>query len=221
MEKLNYKKEMILWVFLLLPVLYLVYIWPLLPNQVPIHFNAEGEANGWAGKASELILIGISFFVYLFTLFLRKIDPKQLNEGFFTNNFFKLRIALVGFLCVLNISIMYIALPGNEHLGVHWIPAGVFLFLAVLGNFMINLKPNWFIGIRTPWTLSSDIVWKKTHQVGGRIFFYGGLACVVLSFLLSGSWLNATMLIFILGSTAFLFGYSFWLFKQEQIKAAE
>ena len=221
MEKFDYKKEMMLWVFLLLPLFYLGYVWNALPDTVPIHFDVKGEPNGWAGKESELILIGVTFFVYFFTLFLRKIDPKNLNEGFFTNNYFKIRIALVVFLSVLSIMVIYVALPGNEHSGVHWIPACAFLFIAILGNFMINLKPNWFIGIRTPWTLSNDKVWKKTHQVGGRIWFYGGLICVVVNFLLKGAWLEGFLLSFILGSTAFLFGYSFWLFKQEEKQVTE
>ncbi len=221
MEKTDYKKEMILWVFLLLPLVYLAYVWNELPGTVPIHFNADGGANGWAGKASEFIMTGTNLFVYFIMLSVRKIDPKKLNDGFFTTNYFKLRVVLTVFLSVICMMMIYIGLPGNEHMGVHWIPASVFLFLAVLGNFMINLKPNWFIGIRTPWTLSSDSVWKKTHQVGGRIFFYGGMICIIASFLLKGAWMNGFMLTFILGSVVFLFGYSFWLFKQEQGKAGE
>jgi uncharacterized membrane protein len=221
MEKLNYKTEMILWVFLLLPVIYLAYVWSTLPDTVPIHFDASGVPNGWGGKASEFILTGANLFVYFLMLSLRKIDPKKPGEGFFTNNYFKLRVALVVFLSIISIVVIHAALPGAGQLGLHWIPSLVFLFIAVLGNFMINLKPNWFIGIRTPWTLSSDVVWRKTHQVGGRIFFYGGLICVALTFLIKGAWLQGLVLTFILGSAAFLFAYSFWLFKQEQKNVTE
>ena len=221
MEKLNYKSEVILWAFLLLPLLYLAYVWNALPASVPIHFDAKGEPNGWGGKATELILPGITIFVYFITFFMRKIDPKKLNEGFFSNNFFKLRFSLIVFLSVLSVMVMCVGLPGNEHMGLHWIPASVFLFLAVIGNFMINIKPNWFIGIRTPWTLSSDTVWRRTHQVGGRIWFYGGLICVALIFVLKDAWLEGLLLSFILGSTVFMFAYSFWLFKQEQAKTGD
>ena len=182
MKTLNYKMESILWLLILLPALYLAYVWNALPATVPIHFDASGEPNGWGEKGTELILIGVNVFIYFFTLFFKGIDPKNLNEGFFTNNFFKLRAALIVFFSILSIMVIHAALPGNEHAGLHWIPACVFLMLAFIGNFMINLKPNWFIGIRTPWTLSSDVVWRKTHQLGGRIWFYGGLICVFLIF---------------------------------------
>jgi immunity protein, SdpI family len=216
MEKLNYKMEGILWFFLLLPAIYLAYVWNALPETVPIHFDASGEPNGWGGKATEFVLIGAGFFVYFLMLLLRRIDPKNMNEGFFTNNYFKLRASLVIFLSIISVVVIHAALPDASHMALHWIPSLVFLLLAVLGNFMINLKPNWFIGIRTPWTLSNDVVWRKTHQVGGRIFFYGGLICVALTFLIKGAWLEGLILTFILGSALFLFGYSFWLFKQEQ-----
>ena len=66
MEKLNYKGEVILWAFLLLPLVYLAYVWSALPSIVPIHFDARGEANGWGGKATELILPGVIIFIYFF-----------------------------------------------------------------------------------------------------------------------------------------------------------
>ena len=216
MEKFNYRREIILWVFLLLPIIYLAYVWNALPDTVPIHFDIEGEPNGWAGKVAEFILIGANLFVYFVTLSIRNINPKKLNDGFFTNNFYKLRTSLIVFLSVTSILVIHSALPGAGSAVMHWIAPCVFLFVSLAGNFMINLKPNWILGIRTPWTLSSDTVWRKTHQIGGRIFFYGGLICIPITFLIHGLWLNALIGTLTIGATAFLFAYSFWLFKQEQ-----
>lgn len=216
MEKINYRKEIILWVFLLIPMLYLAYVWNSLPDEVPIHFGADGQPNGWGSKASEFIMIGMNVFVYLFLLFFKKIDPKNPGESFFTTNFYKLKLTLVFFISVLSIGVIHAGLPGNALIDGHWLITLAFIFLAVLGNFMINLKPSWFIGIRTPWTLSNDMVWRKTHQVGGRIWFYGGLICAVLTLLMPGEWLKIVLLTFLLGSVAFDYLYSFWLFKQGQ-----
>jgi uncharacterized membrane protein len=218
MEKFNYRREIILLVFVLLPIIYLAYVWNSLPDTVPIHFGVDGEPNGWGRKAMEFVLIGANAFVYLLTLFIRYIDPKNLNDSFFTNNFYKLRTSLTVFLSVTSILVIHSALPGTGHATMHWIAPCVFLFVSLAGNFMINLKPNWILGIRTPWTLSSDTVWRKTHQIGGRIFFYGGLICIPLSFLIHGLWLNALIAILTIGATVFLFAYSFWVFKQEQSK---
>ncbi len=221
MQSINYKMEMALWVFLILPVIYLAWVWNSLPATVPIHFDMDGSPNGWASKPAEFILIGANLFVYFFTFIIRRVDPKKLTEDFYNNNLLKIRAALTVFLSIISVMVIHAALPEASHTSLHWIPACGFLFIAVLGNFMINLKPNWFLGIRTPWTLSSDIVWRKTHQVGGRIWFYGGLACVALTFLLQGDWLNKLAGTFIFGSTGFFFAYSFWLFKQEEKRVKE
>jgi uncharacterized membrane protein len=88
--------------------------------------------------------------------------------------------------------------------------------MTAIGNFMINLKPNWFIGVRTPWTLSSDHVWKQTHLVLGRLWFYGGLICILLAFTVPDTWLPIVILTYSLGSAIFAVAYSFILFKKEQ-----
>ena len=221
MKKPDLKIEIVLCAFILMPILYLAYIWSVLPDTVPIHFDLSGEPNGWGGKAMEFILIGANVFVYFTTYFIRYVDPKNLNDGFFTNNFYKLRASLTVFLSITSILVIHSALPGAGHATMHWIAPLVFLFVSLAGNFMINLKPNWLFGIRTPWTLSSDIVWRKTHQIGGRIFFYGGLICIPITFLIHGLWLNTLIAILTIGATAFLFAYSFWVFRQEQRKLEE
>jgi len=62
-------------------------------------------------------------------------------------------------------------------------PLGVGLLVVFLGNFLTRVEPNWFIGIRTPWTLSSDTVWRKTHRTGGWVFVLGGLVLAIGAFL--------------------------------------
>ncbi|MCV6631065.1 MAG: SdpI family protein, partial [Flavobacteriaceae bacterium] len=67
----------------------------------------------------------------------------------------------------------------------NWLVAGVGLLFLVLGNFFKTIQPNYFVGIRTPWTLEHPTVWKKTHILGGKLWFVGGLVLVVLAFVLS------------------------------------
>lgn len=119
---------------------------------------------------------------------------------------------MTAFFGAIAIFIIHSDVKGSSE-GAQFIPASIFLLLAMLGNFMINMKPNWFIGIRTPWTLSNDDVWKKTHQVGGRVWFYGGMLCFVLSLFTKPEWTLGLILVFTLGSAAFFVGYSFWLYK--------
>jgi len=155
-------------------------------------------------------------FVYLITLFLPLIDPKKMNYEFFQGNFYKIRLVLVLFLSAIDIIVVYAGATGKSPGSPGLMLSLSFLLLALLGNFMINIKPNWFVGIRTPWTLSSDSVWKKTHLVGGRLFFYGGLLCFILSIVFGTGWFQYLLLSYILGSALFLYGYSYWLYKREQ-----
>ena len=139
-----------------------------------------------------------------------------MNDEASASVFFKVRMALVVFMSFISILITYATVRGDMQHGLsRFLFVGIFLLFAMLGNLMINIKPNWFIGIRTPWTLSSDTVWRKTHQITGKIWFYGGLLFAVLSFFLRDEWSGALMFVFAFGSAIFAFAYSFWLFKKE------
>ena len=216
MEQINYRKEIILWAIMLVPLLYIGYVWRSLPDTIPIHFDIHGEANGWGSKWTIFLLPAISLGTYLLLLFVRNIDPKRMKDEASASVFFKVRIVLVVFMSFLGVLITYATVKGDMQHGLsRFLFAGIFLLFAMLGNLMINIKPNWFIGVRTPWTLSSDTVWRKTHQVIGQMWFYGGLTGAVLSFFLRDEWSGSLMFVFAIGSAIFAFAYSFWLFKKE------
>lgn len=171
MEK--FKKEIPFIAVALLPFVYLAYIWNELPKEVPMHWNASGEIDRWGDK-SELfmmlfMLTGISYFVFLIIPY---IDPKQKlqNMGNKLNN---LRLILGLFMSALAIYILYSVQQKTSN------PVLIFpligLLFAFLGNYFKTIKPNYFIGIRTPWTLENEDVWKKTHLLGGKLWFIGGL----------------------------------------------
>ena len=171
MEK--FKKEIPFIAAALLPFVYLAYIWNELPKEVPMHWNASGEIDRWGDK-SELfmmlfMLTGISYFVFLIIPY---IDPKQKlqNMGNKLNN---LRLILGLFMSALAIYILYSVQQKTSN------PVLIFpligLLFAFLGNYFKTIKPNYFIGIRTPWTLENEDVWKKTHLLGGKLWFIGGL----------------------------------------------
>ena len=179
MEK--FKKEIPFIVVALLPFVYLAYIWNELPKEVPMHWNASGEIDRWGDK-SELfmmlfMLTGITYFVFLIIPY---IDPKQKlqNMGNKLNN---LRLILALFMSALAIYILYSVQQKTSN------PVLIFplvgLLFAFLGNYFKTIKPNYFIGIRTPWTLENEEVWKKTHLIGGKLWFVGGLL-MALTFVL-------------------------------------
>lgn len=179
----NIKKEIPYLLIALLPFAYLIYIWPSLPQRVPMHWNGSGEIDRWGDKSETLIIpILMSAVVYIVFLMAPKIDPKRKlqNMGHKLDNF---RLALTCFMSVLSIYILYCIknINGDPKL---LLPLLGLLFV-FFGNYMKTMKPNYFIGFRTPWTLENETVWKKTHQLGGNLWFIGGIL-TMLTFLLHG-----------------------------------
>jgi uncharacterized membrane protein len=147
----------------------------------------------------------------LLFLTLPKLDPQEKNYSLFKNYYYNFLLLLNAYLLYIHILILAWALGRRFVMGQMMTPAlGILFFYA--GCLMLKAKPNWFIGIRTPWTLSNETVWDKTHQLGGRLFQISGLI-VLLGFVwpIYAIWF---ILVPILGSTVFLFIYSFIKYKE-------
>jgi len=173
-----------------LPILLLVasfilggYFYSLFPQQVATHWNFQGEPNGFSGKffgAWFLPILTVS--LYGLFLVLPKIDPKKERYAEFAAAYhiFKGLIVLIIFLIFITTG--FYNLGYNLPIG-KLVPAAVGLLMVVLGILMPKIKPNWFMGIRTPWTLSNKDVWNKTHRLGGHLFMLFGLGLILTPFL--------------------------------------
>ena len=174
------KKESPIIGFVLLPFIYLAYLWNSLPQKVPIHWYFKGEINGWGTKYS---LIGLVFLLpvltYILMLAIPKIDPKNRIE-LMGGKYFQIKFVLVGFMSVLALFIIYSS--KSQTLSN---PIMVFVLLGLLfmalGNYFKVIKQNYFLGIKTPWTLESEEVWKLTHTLAGKLWIVGGLLIVIFS----------------------------------------
>lgn len=179
MEKI--KKEIPFITIAVLPFVYLAYIWNRLPEKVPMHWNASGEIDDY-GEKSELLfvlllLVGLPYLIFMV---LPKIDPKQKLQTM-GNKLNDLRLILSIFMAALAIFILYSV--QQETSNPTFIFAIVGLLVAFLGNYFKTIKPNYFIGIKTPWTLENEDVWKKTHLLAGKMWFVGGFL-MALTFML-------------------------------------
>jgi uncharacterized membrane protein len=211
--KIDLRREIMLWAVLLAPMTYLTLVWNQLPEQVPIHWNTAGEIDGWASKHSlPLFVGGLQLGIYLLMRVLPHIDPRRMNIEASVRAYQRLRVVLgllfgfIGFLMVHSALHQEIDLPG-------WLVPGLFFFLAAIGNYLYSLRSNYFIGIRTPWTLEYPEIWERTHRFGGKLWFWCGLVGGVLAFLLPGHLLPWTMGIILLMAFAPII-YSFMLFRQ-------
>ena len=182
--KINFKKELPILVIVAIPFLYLAYIWNSLPEKVPMHWNIQGEIDRW-GEKQELILIPLllPFLVYVIFLFVPIIDPKKQIDKMGTK-YHNFKFILVLFMSFLALFIIYTA-KGQSITNNNYIFILIGLLLTVIGNFLKTVRPNYFIGIKTPWTLENETVWKETHHLAGKMWFVGGLLIVLSSLILS------------------------------------
>jgi uncharacterized membrane protein len=161
-------------------------LWPRLPERVPVHWGISGEVDRY-GSRWELVLLGPVLLAGLWLLLslVRRIDPKASAplepdappaEAGALDAAVAIVLALFAVLhLVLLLQAAGLALVGPL-LHALWISA----FMVLLGNVLGRVRPNFFVGIRTPWTLSDDQVWRRAHRLGGRLLFASGLSAALL-----------------------------------------
>jgi uncharacterized membrane protein len=174
----------IVWLILLIPLIYLAVVWKSLPASIPMHGDLQGNIDRYGDKSELLtmilILTGMNLLIYLLLPNIYRIDPKKYaaeNKG----RLFRISYAVVVFMTAVLCMIIYSSVQGNMQTGSRLIIVGVGLLFTVMGNYMHTLKPNYFAGFRLPWTLNNDENWKKTHLLGGKLFFGAGLLIAVCS----------------------------------------
>jgi uncharacterized membrane protein len=187
------------------------YFYQHLPDKIITHWNAAGEADGWGSKNFQVIFLPLLvLFMHLLFKYLPKFDPKKRNYEKFANVYGIFRVVIIAFFAAVYFMTSLINLGYDISISLV-MPFLVGLLFVVIGIMMKDIKPNWFIGIRTPWTLSDDRVWKKTHDYGGRAFILAGLLFVLLAFLPEGLFVYgfAVIMLLILSSVI----YSYFVYK--------
>lgn len=151
------------------------WAFPRLPEQVPSHWDASGEVDGWSGRWIVLLNPAIALFTWLLMPLLRRIDPRTENYAQFEPTFNLIVNVIVAFLAVVQVLMIGAALGWPIPAVDVMMMIGLGIMLLVLGNYLPRVRSNWWMGIRTPWTLSSERVWRSTHRLAGRTFVAGGL----------------------------------------------
>jgi uncharacterized membrane protein len=157
-------------------------IYPRLPDRIPTHWNLRGQADGWDGPGAAFLFPAIATGTWLLMLVLPRIDPRRANWEKFRGEVRLLVGVLVLFFAWIEAVVLGAALGWALDTG-RAVMGGVGVLLVVIGNYLPRIRSNWFMGIRTPWTLSSESVWRDTHRIGGRAFVAGGVAMVLAGFI--------------------------------------
>lgn len=199
-----------------------VWAWPNLPAEVATHFDMQGDPNGWSSRLVAALLVpGIGLALLAASLVMPRIDPRRANYELFTPTYWTVVNAVLLLLLGIHVLSLGRALGWNVNAS-RVASLGVGGILLVLGNLMTRVRPNWFIGVRTPWTLSSDTVWRKTHRFAGAGFMLAGV-CFVGSAIVDAGWtrygaIGATIAA---GLGAVVYSYVAWKHEQESTPPAE
>lgn len=204
-------KNLISLIIALIPFAYLTKVWQSLPAKVPMHWNYRMDVDRYGSKKELIYLAGLGLIFYLILIIVPLIDPKNKIKamGVKYENF---KLIFVLFMSFLSIFIIYNAQDDQLNSNFLFILIG-FLYI-IIGNYAKTFKPNYFIGFRTPWTLENDEIWKKTHLMGGRYFFIGGLAILVLTFLVPKELMGLLFVIITLIISIVPVTYSYVLYRK-------
>lgn len=204
---------LLIWVIIIITILITLSFYNQIPEQIPIHWNVNGEVDNYASKlVGSFLLPIVSIFVALIFVIIPLIEPKKENVKKFMKEYNLLAVIIVGFFAYLQYLVIYVALGNTIEMNRYITPAIGILFFFI-GIMLNKAKQNYTIGIRTPWTLASKSVWEKTHKLGATLFKISGIIC--LFGLIIPLYAFYLILIPILASVIILFAYSYIEFSKD------
>lgn len=210
----NMRKEWPLLMILAATFLAAFLIYPHLPEQVPIHWNIHGEADGYGSRFfGAFFLPLLNLGMYILFIVLPLLDPKRANYIKFDSSYLTIRYSLHLFLALV-FGITAAASLGYPVRVDQWIPAGVAILFVVMGNIMGRVRHNYFVGFKFPWTLANEEVWRRTHLFGGKLMVLGGFAALLGVIFTRGSASFIILMIGLLVPTAITTIYSYVIYKQ-------
>ncbi len=202
---------------ILLTIAFTLSVYSRLPDRVPIHWGIRGNVIRYGSRAEATFLMPIVMIGFWLVLrLLPRIDPRRANYEKFGDTYDLFVNSLIALFAVMHVALLATALGwpiSMERL----MPALIGLEFLVLGNALPRARPNWWFGIRTPWTLSNDRVWVRTHRVAGYLLAAAGIVLLVAA-AVPDAWMFA-LGITAVGAAAFgSFIYSYFAWKQETSK---
>lgn len=191
-----------------------LWAWDQIPDgaQVPIHFNLSGEPDRFGSKLEALTAMPIVLVVMTLLLYvLPWLDPRRANVEASAKFWNAIAIGVTLLLAYIHVLLTLTATGSAVEMGSAIVPAINVLFI-LLGNYLAKTRSNWFAGIRTPWTLSSEHSWEKTHRWTGRLFVLSGLTGLAAWFVTDTqtAMLISLAALFVTIIAAFVMSYIFW-----------
>ena len=188
--------------------------WSRLSDQIPTHWNLQGQVDGHGNKFVGLLLLPLTVLgLYFLLMLLPLFDPGRANYRNFAGTYNVLRLGLVAFMVMLYAAA--VAAAFGRHVDITSVAfLGTDSLFFVIGNVMGKIRPNWFVGVRTPWTLSSKLSWDKTHRLAGWLFLLMGAVFAVVAFV-HNSWAFAAMITFDAVCLLWIVVYSYLVYRSD------
>lgn len=199
------------------------WFWSQLPSdaRIPSHWNIHNEIDGWMSRNGSLVFgTVLTLGMFLLMYFLPLYSPKyKVYEERFESILPGLTFVLVLFFALINVYMLYLAWAGITRPTFQLIFVLMGLLFIFLGNLLPKVPKNFFIGVKTPWTLSSDEVWQRTHRLAGYLFVISGLILIVKAFVpgVNTGFHNLSMIV-AMGILLYPLLHSFIIYKQIERK---
>lgn len=174
------KNELPSLMVLLIPFCYLYYVWSDMPEKVAMHYNIKGEIDRYGSKEELLLIVFLlPVLTYLIFMAIPHLDPKKKIQ-LMGDKYHNFKFIMVLFMSLLSVYIIFTS-HQNTTLNTKFFATGISAMFLILGNYMRNVKQNYFIGIRTPWTLENEQVWKEVHSMAGILWVVSGVIMIIIS----------------------------------------
>jgi uncharacterized membrane protein len=213
--KFSFKTEWFAVSIIVISLMAALFFYQNFPAQVPTHWDMNGKINGYSGPFMAAFLVPIMMIgLYVMFLFLPYLDPKKEQYLSFASTYHRFKDLIIAFLAILFFLTGLNGLGYQINIG-FYIPIMVGAFFVIIGLLLEKVKMNWFLGIRTPWTMSSETVWNKTHKLSSRILAISGV--LIAATVLVPAKLRVALFILAIALIVFALPvYSYILFRQEK-----
>ncbi|SHO51244.1 SdpI family protein [Anaerocolumna xylanovorans] len=205
------RTHIILWIATLLSYIGILIVYRKLPQTVPIHWDSNWEANGYADKRFMFLIGALPAILNGFFYILKDIDPRRKNYD--PKTYGIIRASIV----VLTIFFTWVTVVAALKVDLDFklfVPAGLGIAFLVIGNYLPKVKNNFFMGIKNPWTLSDDSVWRKTHKAGGYFFIALGILMLPIGVIKERTYSQVVFGLLLAGVIA-INVYSYILYKRD------
>jgi uncharacterized membrane protein len=204
-------RDWLILIVLFIPFPFIVFAWDLFPERIPIHFNLQGTPDRYSGKAIGLFIFPVlNIVLYAILQAIPMIDPKRNNLHLFEDRYRIIRAATHVLLAFVFFLIAMFSLGYSFDI-TRVVTYALVLMLLVLGNYMSSVRLNYSVGIRTPWTLNNEIVWKRTHRFTAKLWVFSSVAMLIALPFISAALI--VFLAFVGVITIIPIIYSYFVFK--------